>query len=66
MVCSSSLDELPKDLQCFDFQFFTEREILGRPIDKIVNSPDDDGFARLKDIFEKCQRERVLACCCEF
>ena len=55
-----ALDELPKDLQCFDFQFFTEREILGGPIDKIVNSPDDDGFARLEDIFEKCQRERAI------
>ena len=38
-----ALDELTKDLQCSDFQFFTEREILGGPIDKIVN---DDGFAK--------------------
>ena len=55
-----ALDELPKDLQCFNFQFFTEREILGGPIDKIVSSPNDDGFARLEDIFEKCQRERAI------
>ena len=48
------------DLQCFNFQFFTEREILGGPIDKIVSSPNDDGFARLEDIFEKCQRERAI------
>ena len=55
-----ALDELPKDLQCFNFQFFTEREILGGPIDKIVSSSNDDGFARLEDIFEKCQRERAI------
>ena len=59
-VLKLALDELPKDLQCFNFQFFTEREILGGPIDKIFSSPDDDGFARLEDIFENCQRERAI------
>ena len=33
---------------------FLQRKILGGPIDKIVSSPDDDGFARLEDIFENC------------
>ena len=37
-----ALDELPKDLQCLNFQFFTKREILGGPIDKIVSTPEDD------------------------
>ena len=43
-----ALDELPKDLQCFRCQFFTEREILGGPIDKVDTKADDD-FARLED-----------------
>ena len=44
-----ALDELPKDVQCFNFQFFRERKILGGSIYKIVSSPDDVGFARLED-----------------
>ena len=35
-------------------------QILGGPIDKIVSSPDVDGFARLEEIFENCQRERAI------
>lgn len=54
-----ALDELPKDLQCFRFQFFTEREILGGTIDKRDTKSDDDHFARLEDIFQKCQNEKA-------
>lgn len=55
-----ALDELPKDLQCFRFQFFTEREILGGTIDKRDTTSDDDDFARLEDMFEKCQKEKAI------
>ena len=54
-----ALDELPKDLQCFRFQFFTQREILGGTIDKRDTKSDDDHFARLEDIFQKCQNEKA-------
>ena len=57
---SSHLMNLPRTCRALIFSFCTEREILGAPIDKIVNSPDDDGSARLEDIFEKCQRERAI------
>ena len=46
-------------MQCFRFQFFTEREIVGGTIDKRDTTSDDDGFARLEDIFEKCQKEKA-------
>lgn len=55
-----ALDELPKDLQCFHFQFFTEREILGGTIDKADASTDIDDFTRLEDMFQKCQKERAI------
>lgn len=54
-----ALDELPKDLQCFRFQFFTEREILGGTIDKRDTNSDADDFDRLEDIFQKCQKEKA-------
>ena len=54
-----ALDELPKNLQCFRFQFFTESEILGGTIDKRDTKSDDDHFARLEDIFQKCQKEKA-------
>ena len=62
LVVRSSLHlmNFPRTCRALIFSFCTEREILGAPIDKIVNSPDDDGFARLEDIFEKCQRERAI------
>jgi len=46
-------------LQCFRFQFFTEREIVGGRIDERDTTSDDDDFARLEDIFEKCQKEKA-------
>jgi len=55
-----ALDELPNDLQCFRFQFFTEREIVGGTIDKRDSNAGDDDFARLEAIFQKCQRERAV------
>lgn len=54
-----ALDELPKDLQCFRFQFLTEREILGGTIDKRDTNSDADDFDRLEDIFQKCQKEKA-------
>ena len=42
-----ALDELPKDLQCFRFQFLTEREILGGTIDKRDPNSDADDFDTL-------------------
>ena len=56
-----ALDELPKDLKCFRYQFFTEREIVGGTIDKRdTDADDEDDFARLEDVFEKCQREKAI------
>ena len=46
-------------MQCFHFQFFTERQIVGGTIDKRDTISDDDDFARLEDIFEKCQKEKA-------
>lgn len=54
-----ALDELPKDLQCFRFQFLTEREILGGTIDIRDTNSDADDFDRLEDIFQKCQKEKA-------
>ena len=53
-----ALDELPKDLQCFRFKIFTEREILGGTIDKRDTNSDDDDFASLEDTFQKCDLTR--------
>ena len=55
-----ALDELPNDLQCFRFQFFTEREIVGGTIDKRDTNAGGDDIARLEDIFQKCQTERAV------
>ena len=58
-----ALDELPKDVQCFNFQFFRERKILGGSIYKIVSSPDDVGFARLEDSEMGRLRKAGKLCC---
>jgi len=56
----SPSSELSNDLQCFRFQFFTEREIVGGTSDKRDTNADDDDFARLKDNFQKCQKGRAV------
>ena len=55
-----ALDELPIGLQCSCFHFCTEREIQGGTIDKTDTNSDGDGYLRLEDMFEKCQKEKAV------
>lgn len=48
------------NFQCFCFRFFTTREMLGGTIDKTDTKSNEDGFLRLEDMFEKCQKEKAV------
>ena len=50
---------MPGFSSAISFQFFTEREILGGTIDKRDTNSDAEDFARLEDIFEKCEKDKA-------